>query len=240
MEVGGEPKLKKYIRIVLVLSCILALTACGNKKEIVLPETKNITEIEIMDNVSETANKIIDEKEISKLISDIKDNSKGTNAKSVNDQPTNIENYIIVKFYHKGAEKSPSVAYLYQKNGNSYVEQPYQRIWDLKEEIFNNIIGLISESDNIKAGTEASYKPMVKINDEIYGWVRDLGAVKLGDMKFLGEIKGSKGSLSKTLNDEDENFTSNIYPIGAKIYKWDEKSILIESNDVFSVCEIIE
>lgn len=240
MEVGGGQKLKKYIRIVLVLSCILALTACGNKKEIVLPEAKNITEIEIMDNASETANKIIDEKEISELISDIKDNSKGTNAKSVNDQPTNIENYIIVKFYHKGAKKSPSVAYLYQKNGNSYVEQPYQGIWDLKEEIFNNIRGLISESDNKKAGTEASYKPMVKINDEIYSWVRDLGAVKLGDMEFLGEIKGSKGSLSKTLNDEDENFTSNIYPIGAKIYKWDEKSILIESNDVFSVCEIIE
>lgn len=240
MEVGGGQKLKKYIRIVLVLSCILALTACGNKKEIVLPEAKNITEIKIMDNASETANKIIDEKEISKLISDIKNNSKGTNAKSVNDQPTNIENYIIVKFYHKGEEKSPSVAYLYQKNGNSYVEQPYQGIWDLKEEIFNNIRGLISESDNKKAGIEASYKPMVKINDEIYGWVRDLGAVKLGDIEFLGEIKGSKASLSKTLNDEDENLTSNIYPIGAKIYKWGEKSILIESNDIFSVCEIIE
>lgn len=240
MEVGGGQKLKKYIRIVLVLSCILALTACGNKKEIVLPEAKNITEIKIMYNASETANKIIDEKEISKLISDIKNNSKGTNAKSVNDQPTNIENYIIVKFYHKGEEKSPSVAYLYQKNGNSYVEQPYQGIWDLKEEIFNNIRGLISESDNKKAGIKASYKPMVKINDEIYGWVRDLGAVKLGDIEFLGEIKGSKASLSKTLNDEDENFTSNIYPIGAKIYKWGEKSILIESNDVFSVCEIIE
>nr|WP_297574967.1 DUF5301 domain-containing protein [uncultured Peptostreptococcus sp.] len=240
MEVGGGQKLKKYIRIVLVLSCILALTACGNKKEIVLPEAKNITEIKIMDNASETANKIIDEKEISKLISDIKNNSKGTNAKSVNDQPTNIENYIIVKFYHKGEEKSPSVAYLYQKNGNSYVEQPYQGIWDLKEEIFNNIRGLISESDNKKAGIEASYKPMVKINDEIYGWVRDLGAVKLGDIEFLGEIKGSKASLSKTLNDEDENFTSNIYPIGAKIYKWGEKSILIESNDIFRVCEIIE
>ena len=81
---------------------------------------------------------------------------------------------------------------------------------------------------------------MVKINDEIYGWVRDLGAVKLGDIEFLGEIKGSKASLSKTLNDEDENLTSNIYPIGAKIYKWGEKSILIESNDIFSVCEIIE
>ncbi|HGR1134084.1 TPA: DUF5301 domain-containing protein [Streptococcus pneumoniae] len=215
--------MKKYIRIALVLSCILALAACGNKKEIVLPEAENITEIEIIDNTSETAKKIVDEKEISKLIRNIKDNSENTNKESVNDQPTNIENYIIVKFYHKGAEKSPSIAYLYQKNGNSYVEQPYQGIWDLKEEIFNNISRLISENNSIKVETEASYKPMVKVNDKIYGWVRDLGAVKLGDMEFLGEIKSSKDSLSKTLNDEDENFTSNIYPIGAKIYKWDEK-----------------
>ncbi len=215
--------MKKYIRIALVLSCILALAACGNKKEIVLPEAENITEIEIIDNTSETAKKIVDEKEISKLIRNIKDNSENTNKESVNDQPTNIENYIIVKFYHKGAEKSPSIAYLYQKNGNSYVEQPYQGIWDLKEEIFNNISRLISENNSIKVETEASYKPMVKVNDKIYDWVRDLGAVKLGDMEFLGEIKSSKDSLSKTLNDEDENFTSNIYPIGAKIYKWDEK-----------------
>lgn len=140
----------KNIRIGLALMCILALTACGNKKEIVLPEAKNIKEIEIMDNASQTSKKILDEKEISKLINDIKDNSKDTNAESVNDQPTNIENYIIIKFFHKGAEKNPSVAYLYQKKGNSYIEQPYMGIWDLKTEIFNNISELIKESNSIK------------------------------------------------------------------------------------------
>lgn len=42
---------------------------------------------------------------------------------------------------------------------------------------------------------------MIKVNDKIYGWIKDLGNVKLGDMKFLGEIKGSKDTLSKSLND---------------------------------------
>lgn len=140
--------MKKYISIVLVLSCILALSACGNKKEIVLPESKNIIEIEIRDNTSHIANKIIDKKEISKIISDIKDNSKLTNSESINDQPTNIKKYIILKFYHKSVEKNPSVVYLYQKNGNSYIEQPYQGIWNLKEKNFNNIRVLTGESKN--------------------------------------------------------------------------------------------
>lgn len=81
---------------------------------------------------------------------------------------------------------------------------------------------------------------MIKLNDKIFGWVRDLGEVKLGDMEFLGEIKSSKESLSKGLNRGDENFSSNIYPTGTKIYKWDEKSILVESNNTFSICEVVE
>lgn len=137
--------MKKYIEITLILICILTLTSCGNNKEIVLPNAKNITKIEIMDNVSKYGKKISNTKEISKLISDIKNNSKGTNIESVNDQPTNIDNYIIIKFHHKDAEKNPSVAYIYQKKGNSYIEQPYAGIWKLNQEIFNSISELIGK-----------------------------------------------------------------------------------------------
>lgn len=116
------------------------------------------------------------------------------------------------------------------------------------EDYFNEeetvIVGMqlnhASGSENTKDGKDASYKPMVKVDDKIYGWVRDLEEVKLDNLEFLGEIKISKDSLSESLNDEDENFTSNIFPVGVKVYRWDEKSVLIEFNDVFSVCEIIE
>ena len=54
--------MKKYTVIILIVICFLALTACGNKKEIVLPEVENITEVEIIENTSEIF-KIISDKE---------------------------------------------------------------------------------------------------------------------------------------------------------------------------------
>lgn len=38
---------------------------------------------------------------------------------SVNDQPTNINDYLIVKCHHKNAEDSPSVDYLYKGKNRS-------------------------------------------------------------------------------------------------------------------------
>lgn len=137
--------MKKYTVIILIVICFLALTACGNKKEIVLPEVENITEVEIIENTSEIFKIISDKEEISKLISDIKDNSENDNTESVNDQPTNVDSYIIIKLYHKDEGKNPSVAYLYKEKGNCYIEQPYTGIWKLKQGIFNNISDLISK-----------------------------------------------------------------------------------------------
>ncbi len=229
-----EVNVKKYIGIILALIFLLSLTGCVSKKEIALPEVKEIIKIEIMENISESGVKITEQDEISNIINEIKENTKNTGKESVSDQPVNIDDYFIIKFHHKNAEGNPSIAYLYKDKNIAYVEQPYSGIWKLKGESFDTLINLTLNE------TEDSYKPMVKLNDKIYGWVRDLGEVKLGDMEFLGEIKNSKGSLLNGLNSEDENLSSNIYPVGTKIYKWDEKSLLVEINDVFSVCEVIE
>lgn len=119
-----------------------------------------------------------------------------------------------------------------QKNATTLSDNPtIHKNGDLSKGIINK------ES---KDETEASFKPMVKINDEIYFWERDLGSVKLGDMELLGEIKFSKGTLSERLDDTDEDFSSNVYPVGAKVFRWDEKDILIASNDAFSICRTIE
>ena len=67
------------------------------------------------------------------------DNSKGTNEESVNDQPTNVEEYITIKFHHKISEDNPSIVYLYDKKGNYYLEQPYSGIWKLKDEVYDEI-----------------------------------------------------------------------------------------------------
>ena len=131
--------MKKYIGTALVLITILSLTACGSNKKIVLPKAEEIKEVEIMKNTSENSLKIENQDEISGIIEDIEENTNDTGKESVNDQPTNINDYIIVKFHHKNEEESLSIAYLYKDKNNSYVEQPYSGIWKLKEETFDRI-----------------------------------------------------------------------------------------------------
>ena len=134
--------MKKYIGMALVLIAILTLTACGSNgsnKKIVLPKAEEIKEIEIMKNTSEKSLKIENQDEISGIIEEIKENTNDTGRESVNDQPTNIKDYIIVKFHYKNAEESPSLAYIYKDKNSSYVEQPYAGIWKLKEETFDRI-----------------------------------------------------------------------------------------------------
>lgn len=92
-----------------------------------------------MKNTSESSMKIIEQDEISKIIAAIKENTNNTGKESINDQPTNIDEYIIVKFYHKKAEGNPSIAYLYKNKDICYVEQLYSGIWEFSEKIFDSI-----------------------------------------------------------------------------------------------------
>ena len=131
--------MKKYLGIALVLITILSLTACGSNKKINLPKAEEIKEIEIIKNNSEDSLKIENQDEISCIIEGIKENTNDTGRESVNDQPTNIKDYIIVKFHYKNAEESPSIAYLYKDKNSRYVEQPYAGIWKLREETFDRI-----------------------------------------------------------------------------------------------------
>lgn len=134
--------MKKYIGMALVLIAILTLTACGSNgsnKKIVLPKAEEIKKIEIMKNTSEESLKVENQDEISDIIEEIKENTNDTGKESVNDQPTNIKDYIIVKFHYKNVEGSPSIAYLYKNKNSRYVEQPYAGIWKLREETFDRI-----------------------------------------------------------------------------------------------------
>lgn len=131
--------MKKYLGIALVLITILSLTACGSNKKINLPKAEEIKEIEMMKNTSEERLKIENQEEISGIIADIEENTNDTGRESVNDQPTNIDDYLIIKFHHENTEDSPSVAYLYKNKNSSYIEQPYSGIWKLREETFDRI-----------------------------------------------------------------------------------------------------
>ena len=133
--------MKKFMRITLAVILIFALTACGAKKEISLPEAKEITEMEITENPSGNTVKITEQDEIAKIVNDIKENTKDTGGKSYHDQPVNIKNFLAVTFYHTNTEENPGVVYLYENRNKIYAEQPYSGIWKIKKEVFKEISG---------------------------------------------------------------------------------------------------
>ena len=137
--------MKKYMGIALAFIFVFALTACGAKKEISLPEAKEITEIEITENPSGNTVKITEQDEIAKIVNDIKENTKDTGGKSYNEHPANIKNYLTVSFYYNNTEGNLEVVYLYENRKKTYAEQPYSGIWKVKKEAFKEISGKLKQ-----------------------------------------------------------------------------------------------
>ena len=137
--------MKKYIGIALAFIFIFTLTACESKKEISLPEAKDITEIEITENPSGNTVKITEQDEIAKIVNDIKENTKDTGGNSYNEHPANIKKFLAVSFYYNNMERNWEVVYLYENRNKTYAEQPYSGIWKIKKEVFKEISGKLKQ-----------------------------------------------------------------------------------------------
>lgn len=130
--------MKKIITVIVCSISFLVLSACVNNKKIILPEPETISVISLQKSISGEIKTISEREEISKLIENIQKQSKSTTFESVNDQPTNVKDYIIIKFYHQN-EENDSVAYLYTMKEKQYIEQPYAGIWEVNPDIANRI-----------------------------------------------------------------------------------------------------
>lgn len=130
--------MKKLITIVVCSISFLVLSACFSKKKLILPEPETISVISIQKKLSENVKTITQIEEISKLIKEIQKQSKSTTFESFNDQPTNVKDYIIIKFTHQN-EENDSVAYLYTMKEKQYIEQTYVGIWEVSPDIANRI-----------------------------------------------------------------------------------------------------
>ena len=130
--------MKHLITIIVCSISFLVLSACVSKKKLILPEPESISVISLQKKLSEDVKTINKREEISKLIKEIQKQSKSTSLESVNDQPTNVKDYIIIKFYHQNEEKD-SVVYLYTKKKRQYIEQSYAGIWEVNPDIANRI-----------------------------------------------------------------------------------------------------
>lgn len=130
--------MKKIITIIVCSISFLVLSACVSKKKLILPEPETISVISLQKKISEDVKTITKREEISKLIEEIQKQSKSTTLESLNDQPTNDKDYIIIKFTHQN-EENDSVAYLYTMKEKQYIEQPYVGIWEVSPDIANRI-----------------------------------------------------------------------------------------------------
>ena len=133
-----ETSMKKIITIIVCSISFLVLSACVSKKKLILPEPERIFVISIQKKLSESVKTITKREEISKLIKEIQKQSKSTTLESFNDQPTNVKDYIIIKFTHQN-EENDSVVYLYTIKEKQYIEQPYVGIWEVSPNIANRI-----------------------------------------------------------------------------------------------------
>ena len=130
--------MKKLITVIVCSISFLVLSACVSKKKLILPEPETISVISLQKKTSEDVKTINKREEISKLIEEIQKQSTSTALESVNDQPTNVKDYIIIKFTHQNEEKD-SVVYLYTLKEKQYIEQPYVGIWQVRLDIANRI-----------------------------------------------------------------------------------------------------
>ena len=130
--------MKKIITIIVCSISFLILSACVSKKKLILPEPERISVISLQKSISGEIKTISKREEISALIKEIQKQSKSTTFESLNDQPTNVKDYIIIKFTHQNEEKD-SVAYLYTIKEKQYIEQPYVGIWEVSPDIANRI-----------------------------------------------------------------------------------------------------
>ena len=130
--------MKKIITVIVCSISFLVLSACVSKKKLILPEPESISVISLQKKTSEDIKTITKREDISKLIEEIQKQSKSTSLESVNDQPTNVKDYIIIKFTHQN-EKKDSVVYLYTMKEKQYIEQPFVGIWQVSPDIANRI-----------------------------------------------------------------------------------------------------
>lgn len=123
--------------ILLSMIFIFLLPGCGKRAApIVLPDPENITEIRIKDG--ESIRTLSDGEQIGQIISGLAD-GKPTNKQSIQDAPLN-KNAIQIEFQFKGDapfKAGLSTVFVYEEHGKYYVEQPYQGIYSISQDVYD-------------------------------------------------------------------------------------------------------
>ena len=119
----------KKIGLVVIIIMLGIYTFHSNKKTLDLPDTSKVDFEHVHDGDMTTAYEC-DESKISSLIKNIEEKSSYSK-ESVNDNPNNVD-YIKVKMDTK-------TYYVYERNGKTYIEEPYNGIWKIPSDLYKTI-----------------------------------------------------------------------------------------------------
>lgn len=143
--------MKKIRNILFILVICLTLISCMKKGKIILPKHNELNRIDIAE-ITVKRNENQENEHTKNLISSIKnfenidkfiktfDTTNKIVSSSMNETPVNVSKYYKIEFYHKIAKYSSSVAYIYKRNGKYYFEQPYEKIFKMNKDVFENLI----------------------------------------------------------------------------------------------------
>ncbi len=136
--------MKKETKIAIIILLIFLFTITFiliilNKRtyELNLPKQEKLKSITIETQANQK--EITDTQEIQDIIYILNNSGKGRNTKqeSINDFPVNTEEIITVKFNFE--EEGTSIIFVYIRNDNYYIEQPYNGIYKISGDEYNSI-----------------------------------------------------------------------------------------------------
>lgn len=128
--------------MVVVLAIFIAVQINQETYEITIPSLDEVTLVSIdslsqYDNVTE----FDDKEEIAKIYHIFRNQT--TTQESINDNPVNPDILFLVTF--KKNDETTKV-YIYKKNNQYYIEQPYNGIYTIAKRDFETIQNLVTES----------------------------------------------------------------------------------------------
>ena len=141
-----KKKLKIFIGIAIIMVVVLAIFIVvqinQETYEITIPSLDEVTLVSIdslsqYDNVTE----FDDKEEIAKIYHIFRNQT--TTQESINDNPVNPDILFLITF--KKNDETTKV-YIYKKNNQYYIEQPYNGIYTIAKKDFETIQNLVTES----------------------------------------------------------------------------------------------
>ena len=119
----------KKIGLAVIIIMLSMYTFHSNKKNLDLPDTSKVEFGHVHGGAMTTVYELNQDK-ISSLINDIEEKSSYSK-ESVNDNPNGV--------YYINVKMDTKTYYIYERNGKTYIEEPYNGVWKIPSDLYKSI-----------------------------------------------------------------------------------------------------